>query len=48
MRTKVMLEGREVAVEKDARFYKVSSGAIHGHVVIHDRAAVLKALGMRK
>ncbi len=49
-----------MAVEKDARFYKVSGGAIHGYVVIHDSAeggresdylrtaTVLKALGVRK
>ncbi|MCU7787342.1 hypothetical protein ODS41_05335 [Pyrobaculum sp. 3827-6] len=53
-------EGREVAVEKEARFYKESGGVIRGYVNIHAdaeggreadylrTAAVLKALGVDK
>jgi hypothetical protein len=60
VRAKVKEEGWEVAVEKEAKFYKASYGAAIGYIDIHAgaeggreadyarTAAVLKALGVDK
>jgi hypothetical protein len=60
IRAKVEEDGREVAVEKEARFFKIGGNEIQGYVVIHASAeggreadyartaAVLKALGVDK
>ncbi|MCU7787391.1 PaRep2b protein [Pyrobaculum sp. 3827-6] len=59
IRAKVVEENSEVAVEKEARFYKKSGGVV-GYIIIHDSAeggreadymrtaAVLKALGIKE
>ncbi|MGC9050415.1 PaRep2b protein, partial [Pyrobaculum sp.] len=57
IRAKVVEENSEVAVEKEAKFYK-SGGRVYGYVIIHEEggretdylrtAAVLKTLGVEK
>jgi hypothetical protein len=60
IKAKVVEGNSEVAVEKEARFFKTSRGVIYGYVIIHAgaeggreadyirTAAVLKALGVEK